>query len=183
VTVLAATGATILLHSQWTGQGSAVLAQAAPSDPVELEDTLFIVDPHFRLAKESPAAIDVIWIPQPIQEYCVGKTFTVCSNIDFCTRTTTKSVAICRSLPASLRNLPPYPDGTRPPRMFSITFSNRAPQIPGFDTLRKYFDRAPEGSFDRISMDARIRAKVRFTENAKGGSFQLLEVLEAPATE
>ena len=176
---MAAFIAALILFHQFPGHRGAVLAQSSAS-VVELEDSLFIVDPHFKNAK-GVGAIDVIWIPEPIQKYCLGKAFDTCSAIDFCIRTTTKSVPMCQKLPASLRNLPPYPAGTNPPRMFSITFTGNAPQIPGFDTLRQFYDSAPAGTLDRISTHAKIRAKVRLTGGVNNGNFQLLEVLEAPS--
>jgi len=163
---------------------ASLAAPAAQEGPAEVETSLFFQDAHWKSPKggpATPAAITVAWIPEPIQEHCLGKDLQECSTIDFCIRTTTKTVAMCKNLPANLRNLPRYPAGTTPPRVFSITFSNRAPNIPGFDNLRKYVDAAPSGSFDQLSMQARITARVRLTGTANNGNFALLEVVSVPA--
>ena len=101
--------------------------------------------------------------------------------IDYCIRTTTKSVAMCKNLPTNLRNLPPYPAGMRPNRLFSISFFQQAPNIQGFAALRRYFDSAPKGTFDHLSMRTRFQAKVLFTKTADDGEFELLEVLTVPS--
>src|SRR5271155_451432 len=92
------------------------ISLAAPSPAVqegatEVETSLFLLDARWKSPKggaATPAAISVVWIPQPIQKYCVGKDQQECATIDFCIRTTTKTVAMCKSLPPNLRNLPPY---------------------------------------------------------------------------
>ena len=163
---------------------ASLAAPAAQEGATEVEASLFLLDAHWKSPKggpATPAAISVVWIPQPIQKYCVGKDQQECATIDFCIRTTTKTVAMCKNLPANLRNLPPYPAGTTPPRVFSITYSNLAPNIKGFDTLRQFFDAAPKGSFDRLSLRERIKARVRLTGTANNGNFELLEVLALPA--
>jgi len=77
-----------------------------------------------------------LWIPQPLQKYCLGKTAEQCSTIDYCIRTTNKDIAMCRSLSPNLRRLPAYPPGIRPRRVLSITYYKLDPTR-GFDTLPK----------------------------------------------
>ena len=164
----------------------AVNAQSSASvqeGPVELEDSLFLQDAHVKNARgeEIPGGLDVVWIPDPVQKYCMGKTSQECATIDLCNRTTTKTVKMCQNLPANLRHLPPYPPGMVPNRQFSIYFSHLAPNINGFDTLRNYFDSAPKGSLDRLSEQAKFKARVQFTRTATDGKFELLEVLSVPS--
>jgi hypothetical protein len=167
--------------------GSNVTAQSTPAEAregsFELEEPLFLVDPHLKNAQGAPVlgAMSVESIPQPIQKYCLDKTSQECSTIDFCIRTTTKSVAMCQNLPANLRDLPPYPAGMRPSRVHSITFFKGAPNIQGFDALRRYYDGAPQGTFDRFSTHARFDARVRVTPKGSDDDFELLEVLSVPA--
>jgi hypothetical protein len=161
-------------------------AQSSPASVQEgssdLEESLFVVDPQLKNAKGAAikGALSVVSIPEPIQKYCMGKTTQECSTIDYCIRTTTKSVAMCQNLPASLRRLPPYPAGMLPRRVYSITFFQGAPNIKGFDALRRYYDSAPTGSFDHLSMHSRIKARVRITRKPGDDDFDLLEVLAVP---
>jgi len=150
---------------------------------VELEESLFVQNPHLKNAKgiEVPGVLEVVSVPQPIQKYCLGKTTQECATIDYCIRTTTKSVAMCQSLPANLRHLPPYPAGMRPIRVFSISFFQGAPNIKGFDALRQFYDNAPKGSLDVFSTQARFKGKVRLTPKATDEDFELLEVLTVPS--
>jgi hypothetical protein len=158
-------------------------APAAKEGAVELEESLFVLNPHLKNAKgvEIPSVLTVVSIPQAIQKYCMGKTSDQCATIDYCIRTTTKSVAMCQKLPPSLRNLPPYPAGMRPNRMFSISFFQGAPGIQGFDALRRFYDTAPKGTLDVLSMHARFKAKTQFTKTTDDGDFKLLEVLSVPS--
>ena len=171
-----------------TGMLACVIPFAAQSQSPnegasELEQSLFVLNPHLKNAKgvEIPGVLEVISIPQPIQKYCMGKVSDQCSTIDFCIRTTTKTVAMCQKLPPNLRNLPPYPAGMRPNRMYSISFSQRAPNIKGFDALRQFYDAAPHGTLDVLSARGRFKAKIRFAKTANDGIFELLEVLSVPA--
>jgi hypothetical protein len=159
-------------------------SQAPKEGAVELEQSLFVLNPHLKNAKgvEIPGVLTVVSVPQPIQKYCMGETSEQCSTIDFCIRTTTKSVAMCQKLPANLRNLPPYPAGMRPNRVFSISFFQGAPNIKGFDALRQFYDHAPKGTLDVLSTRSRFKAKIRFTKTANDGDFQLLEVLSVPSS-
>lgn len=159
-------------------------AQSQPSKEgfSELQESLFVLNGHMKNAKgvEIPGVLQVVSVPQPIQKYCMGKTSGQCATIDYCIRTTTKSVAMCQKLPPNLRNLPPYPAGMRPNRMFSISFFQQAPGIHGFEALRRFYDSAPKGSLDVFSANTRFQAKVRFTKTADDGDFELLEVVSVP---
>lgn len=148
----------------------------------ELEESLFVLNPHLKNAKgvEIPGVLLVVSIPQPIQKYCMGKTSEQCSTIDYCIRTTTKSAAMCQKLPPNLRNLPPYPASMSPNRVFSISFFQGAPKIKGFDALRRFYDAAPHGTLDVFSTHARFKAKILFTKTANYGNFELLEVVSVP---
>ena len=158
-------------------------AQSQAEGASELEESLFVLNPHLKNAKgvEIPGVLTVVSVPQPIQKYCMGKTSDQCAAIDFCIRTTTKSVAMCQKLPPNLRNLPPYPAGMRPNRQYSISFFQGAPNIKGFEALRQFYDAAPKGTLDVFSAHARFQAKVRFTKTASDGNFELLEVVSVPA--
>ena len=166
------------------GIPSAAQSQAPKEGAVELEQSLFLLKPHLKNPKgvEIPGVLEVVSVPLPIQKYCMGKTSEQCSTIDYCIRTTTKSVAMCQKLPANLRNLPPYPAGMRPNRQFSISFYQGAPNIKGFEALRQFYDHAPKGTLEVLSTHARFNAKIRFTKTADDGDFQLLEVLSVPSS-
>ena len=163
------------------GSGAIALAQSplpAPHNSTfELEESLFVQDPHLTRMK---GGIQVLWIPEPIQKYCLGKTGQQCSTIDFCLRTTTKSVAMCQNLSVDLKRLPAYPPGMRPRRLLSVVYFPLAP-AKGFGDLLTYFQSAPEGSLDLLSPSARIKAKIRFTRTADDDQFDLLEVLAVPS--
>ncbi len=110
--------------------GSGAIAFAQPSLPAphngtfELEKWLFVQDPHLGRMK---GGIPVLWIPEPLQKYCVGKTGQQCSTIDFCIRTTTKSVAMCQNLSVDVTRLPAYPVDMRPRRVLSVVYFPLAP--------------------------------------------------------
>jgi hypothetical protein len=162
--------------------GISSTAQSQAEGVSELQESLFVLNGHVKNAKgvEIPGVLTVVSVPQPIQKYCMGKTPDQCATIDFCIRTTTKSVSMCQKLPPNLRNLPPYPAGMRPNRQYSISFFQGAPNIKGFDALRRFYDAAPKGSLDVFSAHARFQAKIRFTKTANDGNFELLEVVSIP---
>jgi hypothetical protein len=164
--------------------GTPSTAQSQTEGASELQESLFVLNGHVKNAKgvEIPGVLQVVSVPQPIQKYCMGKTSDQCATIDYCIRTTTKSAAMCQKLPLNLRNLPPYPAGMRPNRQYSISFFQGAPNIKGFDALRRFYDAAPKSSLDVFSAHARFQAKIRFTKTADDGDFELLEVLSAPAS-
>ena len=163
------------------------LSQTAPP-PItqEIEATLFILKPDppaNKTANTGPfankTAVTVVWIPQPIQKYCIGKTHKECATLDFCIRTTSKSVAMCRNLPVDINHFPAYPADSGPRRMLSVIMLG-AYNMPGFDALRQFVENSPAGSLDHFSQAARIKAKVKFTRTADDDDFKLVEVLAGP---
>lgn len=143
---------------------------------VELEDFLYILDPHF---KAQPNAIDLMWIPKPVESLCLGKPFEKCSSIDYCSRTTNQHIAICRNLGMDLSKLPKYPADLRPKRVLSIVFYQGS-LVKGWAALRNYFESQPPGKFDRVSKSERIKARMKLIRSTDDDQFELLEVLAVP---
>jgi hypothetical protein len=139
----------------------------------ELEDFLYILDPHF---KQQPNAIDLMWIPKPVESLCLGKPFEKCASIDYCSRTTNQHISICQNLGMDLSKLPKYPSDVRPKRVLSIMFYQES-LIKGWAALRTYFEGQPPGTFDRVSKSQRIRARIKLTRSTDDDQFELLEVL------
>lgn len=121
----------------------------------------------------------VTWIPQPVLKYCLGKTLEQCIAIDFCIRTTTKTVAMCRNLGMDVARLPPYPADVRPRRVLSLTLF-AVVGMPGFDGLLRFFESAPKETLERISPATEFRAKIKFTRTPEDDDFKLVEVLSPP---
>jgi hypothetical protein len=144
----------------------------------EVEASLFVQDPHLPDGKKS---VQVIWIPQPVQKYCLGKTTKECSTIDYCIRTTDKRAATCQNLGANIARLPAYPPDVTPRRMLSIIYFFPMDSANGFGRLAEFFEKAPKGALDRLSAKARIRARVKLSRSADDDQFEVLEVLEAPS--
>jgi hypothetical protein len=165
------------------GSGAIALAQSSLPAPhngtFQLEESLFVQDPHLSRMK---GGIQVLWIPEPIQKYCLGKTGQQCSAIDFCIRTTTKSVAMCRNLTVDLTRMPAYPPGMRPRRLLSVVYFPLAP-AKGFGALLDFFQSAPKDWLDRLSTRARIKARIQLTRTADDDQFDLMEVLAVPSLE
>jgi hypothetical protein len=139
----------------------------------ELEDFLYILNPH---AKGHPDAIQVLWIPPPIQSLCLGKAHDQCSSIDYCIRTTNQNVSMCRNLGMDLAKLPAYPSGMRPKRLLSITFWAGS-LIKGWPILQAFCANQPPGQLDRLSKSQRIKARIKLTRSTDDDQFELLEVL------
>jgi hypothetical protein len=163
--------------------GEAARTQASLSAPregtSELEVSLFVQDPHF---KSGARGIQVLWIPQALQKYCLGKTAQECSTIDYCIRTTNKQAAMCQNLGVDTTRLPAYPADIPPRRVLSVVCLYPMTPANGFGNLMKFFESAPKGSLDRLSTRARIKAKVKLTRSADDDQFQLLEVLTVPSS-
>src|SRR5580658_10301618 len=87
---------------------------------LELEPSLFVQLPGGKI---TPGAVQLVWIPEPLEKYCLGKTHVQCASMDFCIRTTTKNVSTCRNLAVDLAHLPAYPPEMRPRRMLSVPLS------------------------------------------------------------
>jgi hypothetical protein len=157
--------------------GAAAFAQTSKvQSTVELEDFLYILDPHF---KGQPDAIDLMWIPKPVESLCLGKPFEKCASMDYCSRTTNQNVSMCQNLGMDLSKLPKYPSDVRPKRVLSIVFY-RGSLIKGWAALRTYFDSQPPGTFDRISKSQRIKARIKLIRSTDDDQFELLEVLAVP---
>ena len=158
------------------GHSSLVLAQS-PVQPgsVELEQFLFVQAPEHDNGK---GGIVLIWLPQPLQKYCLGKTHTQCANIDYCIRTTNRESSQCKNIGVDLARIPPYPPTTVPRRMMSVFLMYLQPNT--FTPLQGFYKTAPKASLERISMSARIKARVKFTRKPDDDDFQLEEVLAVP---
>jgi hypothetical protein len=57
---------------------------------------------------QTAGAVQLVWIPEPLEKYCLGKTHEQCASMDFCIRTTTRNVSTCRNLALDLAHLPAY---------------------------------------------------------------------------
>jgi hypothetical protein len=157
---------------------SGFLAQAAA--PEEREQLLFVQNPQGPGVKDG---IHVLWIPQPLQKYCLGKTADQCSKMDFCIRTTSKQVSTCQNLPISLARLPAYPADMVPRRVLSVTFFKIVPStspIKGMDLLVAFFKSKPPAAFDRLSNDDCIKARIKFTRKPNDDDFDVLEFFPPP---
>jgi hypothetical protein len=152
--------------------GVMACASIARAQTTELEETLFIQTPVTAGFK----GIVFVWIPQPIEKLCLGKTVTECASMDFCIRTTTKSVKMCQNLPMPLARLPQYPPNIRPARVISMTLQFPA-TLPGVESLRQFMDNAPKETLNRLSLSARVKAKIKFTRTPDDDTFWLEEVL------
>jgi hypothetical protein len=159
------------------GRSSLVLAQSPADHPgsVELEQFIFVQAPEHDNGK---GGIVLIWLPQPLQKLCLGKTASQCSNIDYCIRTTNRESAQCRNVGVNLARISPYPPDTRPRRMMSVVLMYLAPTK--FEPLQDFYKSAPKASLERISMSARVKARIRFTRKPDDDEFTLLEVVAAP---
>jgi hypothetical protein len=144
---------------------------AAAADTVEMETILFVQNPHPQTAKPG---IQVVWIPEPLQKYCMGKTADECSKIDYCNRTSNRNVAMCQNV----MRVPAYPVGMHPRRVISITFYGIVPKlspIKGIDMLQTFFNSQPAAYFDRLSENVQIRARVKLTKLTNDDDFNVLE--------
>ncbi len=119
----------------------------------------------------SNRGIDLAWIPEPLQKICLGKTLSQCGAMDFCIRTTTKTVAMCRNLAIPLSRLPSYPRGMSPPRVMSLSFYKLTPGGP-YQPLVDAYKSLPSSGLKRLSMDARIKARIRYTHSANNDSIR-----------
>jgi hypothetical protein len=148
----------------------------AHAQSTEMEPILFIQAPEHGIPTNP--GIEVIWIPEPLQKFCLGKTASQCAAMDFCIRTTSKQVKMCQNLAIPLSRLPAYPSGMTPRRMMSLTFYKLTPGGP-YQPLVDAYKSLPRSSLERISMDARVKARVRFTRGDNDDDFQLEQVLAA----
>ena len=145
----------------------------AHAQGTELDETLFVQAPEHD---NGGGGIVLIWIPEPLQRVCLGKTYSQCAAMDYCIRTTVKNVPMCRNLAVPLSRLPAYPPGMRPRRMMSLNFYKITPNGP-YAALQNYYNSLPPSVLTRISTDARIKARIRFTAGSNDDSIQLEQVL------
>ena len=143
---------------------------------LELEPSLFVQLPGGKI---TPGAVQLVWIPEPLEKYCLGRTHQQCASMDFCIRTTTKNVSTCQNLVVDLAHLPAYPPDMRPRRMLSIGLI--PPTImKGWEELEAYVARAPKDRLERFSQLARIKAKVTLIRTPEDDNFRVLEILSVP---
>ena len=156
------------------GAGSArAQAAFAQGNSVELDEILFVQAPEHD---NGSGGIEVEWIPEPLQKFCLGKTMSQCSAMDFCIRTTSKQISMCKNLAIPLSRLPSYPPGMTPRRMMSLGFYKLAPGGP-YQRLEDFYKSLPRSALTRISMTARVKARIRFTRGQNDDDFQLEQVL------
>ncbi len=169
----------------WLGKLAAatvlcVGAMAQPPRPgqssLELEPSLFVQLPGGKI---TPGSVQLVWIPEPLEKYCFGKTHEQCASMDFCIRTTTKNVSTCRNLAVDLARLPAYPPDMRSRRMLSIALIPPT-RMKGWDELQDYLARAPKDRLEHFSPLARIKAKVTFSRTPEDDDFRVLEILSVP---
>ena len=137
---------------------------------LELEPSLFVQLPGGK----STGAVQLVWIPEPLEKYCLGKTHEQCASMDFCIRTTTKNVSTCRTLAVDLAHLPAYPPDMRPRRMLSVRLY--VARMKGWEELQDYVARAPKDRLEHFSPLARIKARVTFTRTPEDDGFRVLEI-------
>ncbi len=142
---------------------------------IELEPSLFVQLPG---GKSNPGTIQLVWIPEPLEKYCLGKTHEQCASMDFCIRTTSKNVSTCRNLAVDLAHFPTYPADMRPRRMLSVGLY--LARMKGWEELQDYVARAPKDRLEHFSPLARIKAKVTFTRTPEDDDFRVLEILSVP---
>jgi hypothetical protein len=150
-------------------------ARAQSSAGSDFDVILFVQAPQ---PDNGSGGIVVAWIPEPLLKSCLGRTLAQCSAMDFCIRTTTKSVAMCRNLAVPLSRLPAYPPGMRPRRVMSLSFYKLSPGGP-YQPLVDLYKGLPRSSLERLSLDARIKARIRLTPMSNDDSIQLEQVLSA----
>jgi hypothetical protein len=144
----------LLVISANSGQAQRSIDQAAT---LEREVDLFILNPP----PASDGALVLLWIPPPVQRFCVGRTQEQCVAIDYCIRTINRNVPQCRALPVDVANVPKYPESIYPRRVLAVTyFRGAATAIKGVADLLEYFDDQQRSDYDRLSTTGRIRAKI-----------------------
>lgn len=153
-------------------------AQAFPGAPngIEMEQTLYLQAPDFP---NGGSSIVLVWLPEPLESTCIGRTMKECFNIDYCIRTTNQNSAQCRNLGIPRSQLPHYPAGMRPRRAISVVLRALG-NGNGFGKLKEFYRNAPSSSLERLSMDTRIRARISYNNDPSFEGFTLLEVLSTP---
>jgi hypothetical protein len=144
---------------------------------MEMEQTLYVQAPDWSGPKGD--GIVLVWLPEPLESTCAGRTMKECFTIDYCIRTTNPNGAQCRNLPIPRSQLPHYPPEMRPRRAVSVVMRYLG-NSNGFDKLRAFYRSADASSLSRLSSDATIRARIRYNNDPSFEGFTLLEVLSAP---
>jgi hypothetical protein len=144
----------------------------AQSSSTEMEAILFVQSVPFKTDHD---AIHLVWVPQPIQRLCLGKTAQQCASIDYCIRTTNPDVSMCRNLGLPLSRLPSYPPDMLPRRQLSVVLTRLTPDH--FANLQEFYHRAPKASLEHLSLSSRVKARVRVTRTANDDSLEVLEIL------
>lgn len=155
---------------------SPVASAAGLPDTTELEATLYVQAPDFA---GGAGSIVLVWLPEPLMSTCLGRTMKECFNIDYCIRTTNPNGPQCRNLAVPRASLPHYPPGMQPHRAISIVLRALGNNN-GFGSLKEFYRRAPQDSLERLSSDAAIRARIRYTSTPSNEGFYLLDVLSVP---
>ncbi|MGD0730054.1 MAG: hypothetical protein ABR956_02240 [Terracidiphilus sp.] len=151
-------------------------AHAGQPDSTEMEQTLYVQAPDFAGGGNS---IVLVWLPEPLESTCLGRTMKECFKIDYCIRTTNPNGPQCKNLGIPRSRLPHYPPGMQPHRAISVVL-RAAGNNNGFDLLKQFYASAPKDSLLRLSSDAAIRARIRYNNSPSFEGFTLLEVLSAP---
>ena len=152
-------------------------AQAAQI--TEREEFLYVLNPPAGAPKDAKVAL--LWIPSAVERYCLGKSREQCAAIDYCVRTTTRNVPMCRNLPVDVTQIPKYAPDLYPRRVLGVTYFQAATiDIAGLTGLYEYMDKSLRTDFDRLSLPQRIKARIRVKRSADDDDFDLLEVVALP---
>src|SRR5580692_9171842 len=135
-------------------------AAAGQPEAMEMGQTLYVQAPDWSGPKGD--SIVLVWLPEPLKSTCVGRTMKECFNIDYCIRTTNPSGPQCSNLGISRARLPHYPPDMQPRRAISIVLTKPG-NGNGFALLKDFYSKAPKETLARLSSDATIRARIRYT--------------------
>lgn len=124
--------------------------------------------------------MQLIWIPQPVQKYCWGKTYKECSTIDYCIRTTDKHAAMCQCFSVDTTRLPAYPPDTTPRRVLSTSLFYPQASEKGFGPLAQFFEKCAEGFTRSFIRKGAHQSPSQVDQSAADDQFDMLEVLEVP---
>jgi hypothetical protein len=149
-------------------------AQSSGAQPksTELDAILFVQSLRTTDGRDG---IHLVWIPQPLQRLCLGKTSQQCANMDYCVRTTNPDVSQCHNLGIPLSRLPKYPRDMIPRRQLSVVLLALSPDK--FPKLQEFYHRAPKASLEHLSLSTRVKARVRFTRKPDDDDFDVLDVV------
>jgi hypothetical protein len=161
-------------------RGNTAHAQSStPQNSVELDQILFVqILPLPKGVKNGKDGYTLAWIPAPLLKYCLGKTHQACATMDFCLRTTSPEIAMCRNLGSALTRMPRYPANMNPRRMLSIALLPPS-TMQGFDLLEKLAATMPHTQPQLFSPSARVKARVRLIHKPDDDDFNVLAILSA----